>query len=161
MNYQAVVDVYNLSGVAQSFTASTSGPILVDAPSDSSFQLVTAAYSTSGTTGSAEMEYSYPGPVQNATIPFNPLASDYGLYEGSGNNNYTLSYGNGTYNGTAIPGGLVFYGGDANSYGSAKVTYTYAPASVPEPAPRRSTLLLFAMGAVGLAFGALRQRRSE
>lgn len=154
LNYQAVVDIVNFTGQAQSFTASSSVPIDMDTPSDPSLQLVLAAYSLSNSVGSAFAETPFAGPVQNGTFPFTPAPANFGPYEGNGNNSYTLSYGNGTYSATFTPGGTgAFVGGDANSSGSAEVTYTYT--AVPEPSTW--SLIAVAVGA-GIFFVVVRAR---
>jgi len=87
-------------------------------------------------------------------LSFNPLAVDFGLYEGVGNSNYQLAYGNGTYSGSSTaPGGTVFFGGDANSSGTASVVYTFSPA--PEPA----SMALLGSGLLAVSGLQLRRRR--
>ncbi len=153
LNYQGEVDIENFSGAAQTVSASSSEPIDMDTPSNPSLQLVLAAYSITNTAiGAPSGKYPFLGPAQNGTFPFTPAPAAFPSYEGNGNSSYTLSYANGTFGGTAAPGGLVFFGGDANSSGSAKVTYTFT--AVPEP----SSLLLLAVGAIGLAAIGLRKR---
>jgi hypothetical protein len=153
LNYQAEVEVFNLSGSAQVFSASSSVPILMDTPSVPNLLLVSAAYSLTDGVGLDPAEYPYFGPTENGLFPFDPLSADFPSYEGNGSNSYTLSYGAGTYTGTADPGGGgVTFGGDANSNGSATVTYTYTP--VPEP----STLALLVVGSIGLAAVARRRK---
>jgi PEP-CTERM motif len=151
LQYQGEVDIYNISGSTQTFTnASSSVPISITAPSEVLPPLSASYFVSSGSLPS--VFNSFPGPVLNTTIPLNPASADFGLYEGVGNNSYSLGYLAGTYSGT--PGnsnGTIFFGGDANSVGTASVIYTYAP--VPEP----SSLVLMVLGAIGL--GTMARRR--
>jgi len=156
LNYQGELDIFNFSGSTQSFTnASSSVPITISAPS-SGVPSLSASYSvSSGSLVSSPPLNQFLGPVLNTTIPFDALSADFASYEGIGNNSYLLAYLSGTYGGsTAAPGGTVFFGGDANSLGTASVLYTYS--AVPEP----DTLVLFGIGALGLLACGLARRRS-
>jgi hypothetical protein len=152
LSYQGEVDVSNLSGSPQTASGSSSVPVNFTAPS-SGAPSTTAAYSvTNVALTSTPPLNEFLGPVLSTNLSFNPLAVDFGLYEGVGNSNYQLAYGNGTYSGSSTaPGGTVFFGGDANSSGTASVVYTFSPA--PEPA---SMALL---GSGLLAVGGLQLRR--
>ena len=153
LQYQGEVDIVNISGSPQSFTNATSSvPINITAPSPGVPSLTASMSVSSGSLVSSPPLNEFPGSVLNTTIPFDVLPADLGSYEGAGNNSYMLAYGAGNYMGsTGAPGGTVFFGGDANSLGTASVLYTFAP--TPEP----STLALLGLGA--MAFGAIARRR--
>jgi hypothetical protein len=152
LSYQGEVDIFNISGSPQTATASSSVPINITAPT-SGVPSLTAAYSVTNVAVSSTPNLNeYLGPALSTTLTFNPTAPNFATYEGVGNSNYQLAYANGTYSGSSTaPGGTIFFGGDANSSGTASVVYTFSPA--PEPA---SMALL---GSGLLALGGLRLRR--
>lgn len=160
LTYQGEVGVINFSeysdpptGVTEPFTnAMSSVAIAMSAPSGN-VPLVSAAYSVaSGSVGGGDSA-SYLGGDTTTTVPFAESPANFGLYEGFGSNTYGILYTPpGSYSGM---GTYVGFSGDANSYGSATVTYTYTP--TPEP----SSVVLTALGAVGLlGLGWRRARRS-
>jgi hypothetical protein len=153
LSYQGEVDIFNFSGSPQTATASSSAPIDITAPS-SGVPSLTASYSvTSATLTSTPQLNEFLGPVSDTTLTFNPTAPNFSAYEGSGNSNYQLSYGVGSYRGTSTaPGGTFFVGGDANAKGNASVIYSFVP--VPEPA----TMGLFSTGLLTLCGFGLRRR---
>jgi hypothetical protein len=152
LSYQGEVDIYNFSGSTQTASASSTVPLNFTAPS-SGAPSVNAAYSVTGVSlTSTPASNAFLGPVLSTTLSFNPTSPNFAAYEGVGSSDYSLGYGDGTYSGTSTaPGGTVFFGGDANSSGTASVVYTFAPA--PEP----TTLALLGSGL--LAIGGLRYRR--
>jgi hypothetical protein len=152
LSYQGEVDIYNISGSPQTASGSSTVPINFTAPS-SGAPSVNASYSVSNVTLTSTPPLNeFLGPALSTTLSFNPTAPNFAAYEGSGNSDYSLNYGIGTYSGTSTgPGGTIFFGGDANASGTASVVYTFAP----EP----TSLALLASGL--LAFGGLRLRRRD
>jgi hypothetical protein len=157
VQYQGEVDIFNFSGSPQTaFTASSSVPITITAPSPGVPGLTASNSLMNASLTSSPPLNQFLGAVSNTTIPFAPLPANFASYEGIGNSNYTLAYSPGTYSGsTSAPGGTVFFGGDANSVGTASVVYTYN--AVPEP----STLTLLGLGTVALAALARRKMRTR
>jgi hypothetical protein len=93
-----------------------------------------------------------PGSTVTGIFTANVAVSNWANYEGTGAQPLPLTagIGSGTYGGS---GTSMLFGGSASAGGTAKVTYTYDAAPIPEPA----TLTLFGSALLGL--GAIRRYR--
>jgi hypothetical protein len=155
VHYQAIIQVYNVSGSPQSVGAYSSTPLDMTTPSGLQSDMFTAVYGTSLSPISETVGLgvnTYNGPITETTVPFTESAPNLGLYVGLGTNNYSLSYEPSTSGGSPS-GGVIFYGGGASSYGTATVNFTYTP--VPEP----TSVVLFGLGTMGLIWAAIRRRQ--
>lgn len=160
-NVVASVTVVNLNSTAQSFTnATASVPITVTGP-NSTAVVLTATGTTAPQSGTVGADVGgIPGMtmISGLTVTASSTTSLTGgalaTYIGTGTSSLSFVFGagNGTYSGTGPSN--VYFGGSAAADAKVVITYTFTPATIPEPA----SLAMVGMGLGGL-FVARRFRR--
>lgn len=152
----AEVDIFNNTGVNQSFTnASASGPLTLNGPASATLNAIATATIPSGTV--VPLGNAFPGITGNNSASLTILPASFSAYSGTGTTTaaFSVVIGPGTFSGTSVPG--VFFGGSAVAGGTSTITYTYTvPTGTPEPA----TMGLLGSALLGLGFLKFRTKKS-
>jgi hypothetical protein len=154
----AEIDVFNLSGKAQTFSnATASVPVKITGPDGTNFTVTSVAGPISGSVSSLVGITPFIG---NATATGNTTVApaNFGNYSGWGGGNLTVTFAGlgGTYSGKAPS--YVFFGGSANAGGTLTLTYNYTKIQ-PIPEPGAATFL--AAGVLGSVGMVIRRRRKK
>ena len=140
--------VYNFSKRSGSFTEATATlPVTVTAPGGLSTTMTLVAGPASGSVpaGSLVVAAIKTGAITSET---HVQPSDFSLYTGTGLHSFDISVmqGVGTYSGSS--GALLYFGGNASSYGTFELTYTYS--AVPEPGNVCAGLVALSLGLISV-----------